>query len=574
MRDVNKNNNIVASWIVKFLKSKKVDTIFGLQGGHIQPIWDFCYKLGIKIIDVRDEKAAVHMAQAYSFFTGKIGVVLVTAGPGVTNTVTGVANAFLSSTPILVIGGCPPTKQKNKGPLQDIPHIEILKSITRYARTASVSSEVIREINFAYSCSIGQIAPPGPSYIEIPTNILRKNLKQDLILEEFFKEEKKYIIHPNPKDIELAIETIQKSKKPILISGRGAKGCSHEIERLITKTDILYLDTQESRGLVSYKNSNNVYAARGKAFSEADLVILVGRKLDYQLAFGSKAVFKNATFIRISDSTEELIDNRRGFPEIYADPALTLKQLLKKITNTKFNKKWIKSIKKAHLEKINKYKKISNMKILKDGKINPAFIFDVVYETLGEDFIGIADGGDFLSFARVGLKSKYYLDSGAFGCLGTGLPYAISAAKIFKNKKVICFTGDGAFGFNAMELDTAVRNKCNVCIIISNNAAWSIETHDQKLNYGNRVYGTSLRASNYAKLAEGLGCKSYRIERPDEFKNKLKEALENTPSVIDVTTSSLALSSDAKKGLGLVPDYQALEDWDELEKTYRKKNKQ
>ena len=136
-KDLNDNENSVAAWIVKFLVERKVKVIFGLQGGHIQPIWDFCYKLGIRIIDVRDEKAAVHMAQAYSILTNEIGIAMVTAGPGVTNTVTGIANASLACTPILLIGGCTTIPQSNMGPLQDIPHVEILKSITRYSRTVS-----------------------------------------------------------------------------------------------------------------------------------------------------------------------------------------------------------------------------------------------------------------------------------------------------------------------------------------------------------------------------------------------------------------------------------------------------
>ena len=132
IKDLNKDTDSCAAWIAKFFVERKIEFIFGLQGGHIQPIWDHCYKLGVEIIDVRDEKAAVHMAQAYSYFTGKVGVAMVTAGPGVTNTVTGIANAFLSNIPILLIGGCTPIPQSNMGPLQDIPHVEILKPITNY----------------------------------------------------------------------------------------------------------------------------------------------------------------------------------------------------------------------------------------------------------------------------------------------------------------------------------------------------------------------------------------------------------------------------------------------------------
>ena len=217
--DFNNDINSVAAWIVKFLIKRGVKVIYGLQGGHIQPIWDFCYKLGIKIIDVRDEKAAVHMAQAYSTLTNEVGVAMVTAGPGVTNTVTGIANACLSLSPIIVIGGCTPTAQSNMGPLQDIPHVDIMKPITRYSRTARVPEQVIRELDLAFSYAMGQLGEPGPSYIEVPTDVLRCSIGEKLILEDLMREKKPYNIYPNPKDVELLVEKINNSKRPLIISG-------------------------------------------------------------------------------------------------------------------------------------------------------------------------------------------------------------------------------------------------------------------------------------------------------------------------------------------------------------------
>ena len=569
INDLNKDDNSCAAWIVKFLKEKKVEIIFGLQGGHIQPIWDYCFKLGIKILDVRDEKAAVHMAQAYNILTGKIGVAMVTAGPGVTNTVTGIANACLSSNPVLLIGGCSPIPQSNMGSLQDIPSTEILKPITRYSKTARVSEQLIKELDLAYSSAIGHIGEPGPSYIEIPTDILRENIKEKIVLKEWLNFREKYRPFPNPNDILMAIEAIKRSKRPLIITGRGAKECKKELKEFIDKTNILYLDTQDSRGVVSNDHPNNVFTARHNTMSEADLVILLGRKLDYQLAFGSPAIFKKAKFIRISDSSHELLDNRRGFPEIFANPEESLKQITMNINNLMFDNNWIENIKTMHQDRIKK----SNAKVVEklgeDGKINPNLIFKEIKSLTSNNFIGIADGGDILSFARVGLNTRYYLDSGVFGCLGVGVPYSIAASEVHKDKKVICVTGDGAFGFNAMEIDTAVRNNSNICIIISNNAGWNIEAHDQKINYGNRIAGTKLNHSDYAKMAIGLGAFGIRVENPEDLKNSIKLGLENTPSVIDVVTSSSFISSDALKGLGFVPKYQALNVWDDLEKEYR-----
>ena len=305
--------------------------------------------------------------------------------------------------------------------------------------------------------------------------------------------------------------------------------------------------------------------------AEADLVILLGRKLDYQLAFGSPAIFKEAKFIRISGSVSELIDNRRGFPEILSNPGETIELIHNKLHKTNFDKSWINNIKNFHLKKINKVSRKKVKKTGDDNKINPKLIFECLKNIIDHDFVGIADGGDILSFARVGLHSKYYLDSGVFGCLGVGIPYAIAASKVFKRKKIICVTGDGSFGFNAMEIDTAVKNKSDICVIISNNGGWNIEKHDQRLNYGNRVYATSLPHCDYAALARSLGAYGVRVEDPEKLENSLSEALKNTPSVVDIITSSTILSSDAIKGLGFVRKYQALDVWDDMEINFKKK---
>ena len=187
-----------------------------------QPIWDYCFKLGIRIIDVKDEKAAVHMAQAYSILKNDIGVAMVTAGPGVTNTVTGIANANLACTPVILIGGYATIPQSNMGPLQDIPHVDILKPITKYSRTARVPEQVIRELDLAYSSAIGQLGEPGPSYIEIPTDVLRCTVKDKLILSDWMSEKKPYKVFPDTKKVDEFVFKLNRNKRPLLVSGRGA----------------------------------------------------------------------------------------------------------------------------------------------------------------------------------------------------------------------------------------------------------------------------------------------------------------------------------------------------------------
>jgi acetolactate synthase-1/2/3 large subunit len=568
--DLNEDNKACAAWIARFLQAQGVDCVFGLQGGHIQPIWDHVARLGIRIVDVRDEGAAVHMAHSYAELTGKLGVAMATAGPGVTNTVTAMANASLARAPVLLIGGCTSRPQANMGPLQDIPHVDILRSITRYSRTARVAEQVVRELNEATARAFGDLGEPGPAYIEIPTDVLRTHVPSALILDDWMKPQPQRTIQPDPQGIAAAVEALWSARKPLVITGRGARGAGRELTRLLDALGAVYLDTQESRGLIEPDHPSVVGAMRAAAMTEADLVLLIGRKLDYQLGYGSPAVFPNARFIRLADNASELIDNRRGMPELLATPALALAAIVETAGNRPpmVDRDWADGMKRRHQERTRAGAKSGPVRG-DDGKIHPAAIFDAIRKVAPADYIGIADGGDLLSFARVGLETRTYMDAGAFGCLGVGVPFAIAACLANPGRTVISVNGDGAYGINAMEIDTAVRHGAKAVFIVSNNAAWNIERYDQEANYGGRIVGTMLRHSDYAGMARALGAHGERIENPADLPAALERALANAPAVIDVVTSQSAVSSDAKKGLGFVPDYQALTAWDDAERKRR-----
>jgi acetolactate synthase-1/2/3 large subunit len=560
-----------AAWIARFLKARGVDRVFGLQGGHIQPIWDHVAKLGIRIVDVRDEGAAVHMAHAHGELTGGFGVAMATAGPGVTNTVTAIANASLARAPVLLIGGCTSRPQANMGPLQDIPHVDILRSVTRCARTLRVAEQVIREFDEAVARMLGDAGEPGPVYLEIPTDVLRIRVPPQLILDEWLADKAPRRLAPDPAAIAEAVEVFWSARRPIVITGRGARGASRELVRLLDATGALYLDTQESRGLVPAGHPSAVAAVRATAMAEADLVLLIGRKLDYQVGYGSPAVFPNARFIRLADNPGELIDNRRGQPELLASPGLALDAMLDTASNrgSNLDAGWADGLRRRHRERAAGGERKAQPQKGSDGKIHPAAIFDAIAALADPDYVAVADGGDILSFARTGLQSSTYMDAGAFGCLGVGVPFAIAASLALPGRQVISVSGDGAFGINAMELDTALRHGARCVFVVSNNAAWNIERLDQEMNYGGRVVGTTLRHSDYAAMARALGLHGERVERPEDLGPALERALENSPALVDVVTSQTVQSSDARKGLGFVPDYQALTAWDEAERRRR-----
>ena len=568
--DLNADDTTTAAWIARFLKARGIDRIFGLQGGHIQPIWDHVARQGIRIIDVRHEAAAVHMAHAHAELTGALGVAMATAGPGVTNTVTAMANASLARAPVLLIGGCTSRPQANMGPLQDIPHVDILRPVTRTARTARVAEQVVRELDEAVARASGDMGEPGPVYIEIPTDVLRTSVPAQLVLDEWMAAKPPRLAPPDAADIALAVDALWSARRAVVITGRGARNAGAELARLLDASGALYLDTQESRGLVAADHPAVVGAMRAAAMTDADVVLLIGRKLDYQLGYGSPAVFPHARFIRIADTAGELIDNRRGQPEIMATPALALRAMLEAAGNRRsgVDADWADGLRRKHRERM-AASSAAKETVGADGKIHPRVIFDAIAEVADPDHIAIADGGDLLSFARVGLASPTYMDAGAFGCLGVGVPFAVAAALAFPNRQVISVNGDGAFGINAMEIDTAVRHGARAVFIVSNNAAWNIERYDQEANYGGRVVGTTLRHSDYAAMARALGAHGERVEDPAKLADALRRALANAPALVDVVTSQAAISSDARKGLGFVPDFQPLTAWDEAERKRR-----
>src|SRR5215471_313674 len=571
-QDLNADTSSCAAWIARFLKARGIDRIFGLQGGHIQPIWDHVARQGIRIIDVRDEGAAVHMAHAHAELTGALGVAMATAGPGVTNTVTAMANASLARMPVLLIGGCTSRPQANMGPLQDIPHVDILRPVTRAARTARVAEQVVRELDEAVARATGDAGEPGPVYIEIPTDVLRTRVPPQLVLAEWMQSKPPRMLPPDPSAVAEAVDVFWSAKRPLVVTGRGARQASAALVRLLDATGALYLDTQESRGLVPADHPSIVAAMRAAAMAEADVVLLIGRKLDYQVGYGSPAVFPNARFIRISDNAGELIDNRRGEPELLASPPLALDAMLATAGNREpgLDKAWADGLRRRHCERTTSAAIAKDRRATgADGKIHPRAIFDAIAAVANPDYIAIADGGDLLSFARTGLQAKTYMDAGAFGCRGVGVPFAIAAALAVPNRQVISVNGDGAFGINAMEIDTAVRHAAKVVFIVSNNAAWNIERLDQEMNYGGRVVGTTLRHSDYAALARALGANGERVEKAADLPAALRRALENAPALVDVVTSQTVMSSDAQKGLGFVPDFQALTTWDDAEKKRR-----
>ena len=563
----------VAGVIARFLDARGVGTVFALQGGHIQPIWDRAVTLGVRFVDVRDERAAVHMAHAHGELACAPGVAMVTAGPGVTNTVTAIANAHVARAPVVLIGGAPPRPQVGLGALQELPQVEIMRPITRAAWTVRDARQVPDALDRAWRLALGggggDGGDPGPVYIEFPTDVLRERLPESLFETALAPSPPPFRRPPDAEQTARAAAEIWSAEKPLVISGRGARGAGDGLVRLLDATGAVYLDTQESRGLVPDGHPATVAAMRGAAMRDADLVVLVGRRLDYQLGYGSPAVFPNARFVRVADAPSELSDNRRGVVEVAAAPSLALDAIVDQAANRapKTDRRWAEGLRAKHVQRAAKLKaRLATEPAGSDGYMHPYRLLGAIDAALDPDTIVIADGGDILSFARIALSPGTYLDPGALGCLGVGVPFGVAAALACPGRKVISINGDGAFGFNAMEIDTALRHDARAVFVVANNGGWNIERHDQLTHYDGRLNGAELRFSDYSGMARALGLHAERIEDPAELPGALERAFAKAPALLDVLVTRDAVSPDGQSGLAGVPDLQPLNTWDAAEK--------
>jgi acetolactate synthase-1/2/3 large subunit len=538
------------------------------------PIWMRLVKEGIAIVDVRDERAAVYMAHAHSELTGTLGVALITAGPGVTNAMTGIANAHVARASILVLSGLPPQPQENRGALQDVVHTAFVAPLARYARTVRDPAHVLPELYEASARAYGEGGgEPGPAYLDFPVDTLRADVPQAVELKEFFDAPPREAIPPDSSRVAAAAEAIWSARRPLIISGRGARGYGAELAAFLDATGALYLETGETRGLVPESHPSVVSAVRGAVMGDADLVMTIGRRLDFQLAYGSPAIFGAAKFVRVADVASELRDNRPGDVGIYGSVGPTLDAIRQTAAGRKpsVDRDWAKAHRAKHEERAAKFgATLLEAPDGRDGRMHPNRLLGALRKALPENAIVVVDGGDFLSFARVGINATTMLDPGSLGCIGIGTPFGIGAALAAPQRPVAVLTGDGSFGFNAMEIDTAVRHNVPILVVVANNGSWAIEVRDQRETHG-EVAGTELRYSDYAMMARGLGMHAQRIERAEQLPAAIAEAMAHRPALLDVVVTPEAISADGKSGLAWVPDLQPLAAWDDAERTYRAK---
>lgn len=541
--------NIKAGHLVaRYLKEvKKVEIVFGLSGGHLESILDGFTEYNIRTIDVRHEQAAAMMAHAWSVYTGKTGVCFVTAGPGFTNAVTGIANAYLDNAPLVVISGKHPIRDDLKGALQEMNQIDVVKPMTKWAATCYDAKRIPEYLETAFTKA--RAGRPGPVFVEFPPDILNISIPEESVAIPSAPA-RKYAVRPDGADCKAAAELINNAKKPIFLGGSGVaySACSDLLGQFIEKSGIPFMLLNNGRGELPDSHPLSLWDIGNvgimAALGQADVVITAGLRLNWLLMFGG-VIPPQAKVVRIDIDAAEIDRNRRADAGLAGDIDSVLGELIPTIVKSDHSK-WISTARaagRAFIDSELKAREVSS------DPIHPIRLVERIQRTVGENAVYVVDGGDTAYFGQVGFRSSQKAgvlggSSGLLGCLGTGIPFGMAAKLARPGTPVIVLTGDGSFGFNSMELDTMVRHNIPVVCVVNNDCAWGMIKHSQEISIGkDRLQCSELGIRRYEKMAEGLGCHAEFVTKDEEIAPALERALTSgKPACINVMTDPTVFS--------------------------------
>lgn len=533
--------------VARYLKEvEEISTAFALSGGHIQQILDGFTEYDIRAVDVRHEQAAAMMAHAWSIHTGKPGVCLVTAGPGFTNCLTGVVNAYLDNVPLVVLCGRSPLRENLRGALQEMNQVDMVKPVVKWCGTCLDKNRIQEYLATAFRHAVGN--RPGPVFLELPPDILNAKVDEEFV-QKPARGGKRFTFHPDEESLGKAADLINDAKKPLLLGGSGLtfSDCDGHLKNFIEKTGMPFQLLNNGRGVLPDNHPQSMmdtaFPAIMMGLSQADVVVAAGIRFNWLLQFGQ--TFPDAKMVRIDISPYEIDRNRSSDVGLTGDVGSVIAQLLPLIEK-KDRSDWLGDLKAACRVFMDSEFKQRDMVT---DPIHPIRLVAQVQKVVGDDALYVVDGGDTSYFGLVGLQSKersgvLVPSSSLLGCLGTGIPYGIGAKLARPDKVVVVLNGDGSFGFNAMEFDTAVRHNIPIVCVINNDCAWGMIKHGQEMVLGKeRLQCSELGLRHYEKIVEGLGGHGAFVTKDEEIIPALENALaSNKPACINVLTDPTVTS--------------------------------
>ncbi|CAN5186236.1 thiamine pyrophosphate-binding protein [soil metagenome] len=514
--------------VARALKAEGVDTVFTLSGGNIVAILDGCVQEGIRVVDVRHEQAAAHAAEAYTRLTGCLGVALVTAGPGVTDTITAVATAWFAGTPMLVIGGRHLLRQELKGGLQEMNHPQLFEGITAWAGTAWQTERLPDYI--AYAARHAFKGRGAPVFLDIPMDV-----QFDMVDEDAITWPRAYRpLAPAGADaaaLTLITDALATSSRPVIFAGAGGSSLIDLAERLRAPTYV----NGRARGSLPFGHALLGNHARSQALATADLVLAFGVDWDFRTNYGER-VNPDAVVVHVDPEATKIGWNRPVDVGIVADPARVIAQLLEVVGLAEADPAWVDEVFAAERERQEELEREASS--TSPGLVNAQRFGKEVGEFFGRDAIVAVDGGDIVSTTARWLQISHpghVLAPGPFGTLGAGAHLALAAQVVFPDKLVGLIMGDGAFGFNGFEFDTFVRLGLPIVGVVGNDGVWGNIKTFHTMMYPERVVAADLGRRPYHDVVTALGGYGELVTDPDELAPALKRArASGLPSLVNV----------------------------------------
>jgi acetolactate synthase-1/2/3 large subunit len=525
-------------WLVaRALKKEGVEVVFTLSGGHIAGIYDGCLREGIRVVDTRHEQAAVHAAEGWAKCTRKPGVALLTAGPGVTDGVTGVANAFLANSPVLVIGGAAPLGLWDRGALQEMNQIDLLRPITKWARTVHETARLSEYTASAFRQMLS--GKPGPVFLEMPMDVLNNFADTDTAFDPGEPSAYRYEgrTAPDPDMVARAAALLEQSQHPVIMAGTATWWCdaAEPLRKLAERIQAPVFLNGAGRGCLPPDHPLFFSATRRKALEGADTILAVGTRMDFRLNHGQPPLIPaQANVIWFDLVGGDVGVNRGAAAGLVGDVGVSMHQLGEAIGQLQ-HEGWLRYIRDEEQRSMERDSAALNSDAV---PIHPMRFCREIRDFIDDKTTVIGDGGDIVSYGgRVINVSRpgYWLDAGPMGCLGTGTGFAMAAQLARPGEKVLILHGDGAFGLNGMEFESMVRQKLPVVSIIGNDGAWGQIKHPQKAIVGHTTAAELAPAIRYDRMVEALGGYGELVERPQDIRPALERAFASgLPACVNV----------------------------------------
>ncbi|MCP3957506.1 MAG: thiamine pyrophosphate-binding protein [bacterium] len=572
--------DLVADVLVK----QGVPYLFTLCGGHISPILVSAKQRGIQVIDVRDEASAAFAADAVSRLTGTVGVAAVTAGPGVTNTITAIKNAQMAQSPLVLLGGATGTILKGRGSLQDIDQLALFEPHVKWMASVDRVRDLVPAVEQAF-CE-ARLGVPGPVFVECPVDLL---YEESLIREQYgvnkearsmgekalqwylkrhlnrlfagvgkVRVEEPASFEPvaaGRGEVRRVAAKLAAAERPLVLVGSQAMLHPERAEQIAAAVDALGVPVYLSgmaRGLLGPDHSRHMRHQRRLALKDADLVLLAGVPNDFRLDYG-RHVPRRAKLISVNLSDHDLTKNRRPSIGVLADPGLFLESLAGEAageTKTGDGARWAEWIAGLRQRNEERESDIAERAAQETDYVNPLHLCREIDRVLDDDSVLVADGGDFVATASYTIRPRgplRWLDPGVFGTLGVGGGFALGARLTRPSAEVWLLYGDGSSAYSLAEIDTCARHGLGLIAVIGNDAGWTQIAREQ-VEILEDDCGTVLRHSDYHLVAEGYGGKGLLLERPEDVAGVLAEAKEIAAGGVPVVINALLGKTDFRKG--------------------------